>query len=147
MTSDCMRWITLLFMHFSAVYMEFAQNLLIRWTGACLHISKFKLYTLKPLRLYSIRLDCTTGARSGGRAFGGGGVSRLEEGAARCCRVSPDDSWGTEAFSGPLLWRWGQWKQGGGRNCRVEEFMLFLRHQALSWWWGEGCAAGTGRQI
>lgn len=36
---------------------------------------------------------------------------------------------------------------GGGRSCRVEEFRQFLRHQALSWWWGQGFAAGTGRQI
>lgn len=40
-----------------------------------------------------------------------------------------------------------KWGVGWAGGCRVEEFMQFLRHQAQSRWWGQGCAAGTERQI
>lgn len=103
---------------------------------------------LNPLRLNSgaqIRLQhrCKDWGRV---SIGGGSDGEVREGAVGC------PGWAQMTAEGPrlsLAW-WSQWKQvgdGGWGAVGVEEFMQLLRHRALSWWWGQGCTAGTVRQI
>lgn len=136
---------------FANVILRMSQE---QYTPTYLETRLFRLLKQTPLRLYrGAQIGLQHRCKDWGRvSLGGGGKGKSDfgEGAVGCLGWALMTAEGLRlSLACPHGDRVRESRGAGvdGGRRRVEEFMQFLRHQALSWWWGRACDTGTGRHI